>query len=136
VGLRHAPEHGNLAIQRGETQHLERLVLGDEREAATGVKPDSEIDQQREHRGVDESAAGEVDQEWRRVLLQSTLNLRLEHSRRGQVQLPAHLNRSDTANCPLLDFRRARLGVETVIDRFDTRTLAGFDETVNKFRFP
>jgi hypothetical protein len=125
-GLRHAPEHGNLAIQRGETQHLERLVLGDDREAAAGVKVDAEIDQKREHRGVDESAAGEVDQEWRGVLLQSALNLRLEHSRRGQIQLPAHLNRSDTADCPVLDFREPRLRGETVVDRVDIPDTSSF----------
>jgi hypothetical protein len=78
-----------------------------------------DLHQQREDRGVDETAVGEVDQKRGGALRQSALNLGLELSRGGQVQFSAYLKRRDTADRLLLDFRRFQLRAEVIVDRVD-----------------
>lgn len=128
-GLRQAGAYGHLAIKLSETQHAEGLVLGDncETRGNGGTEPAVQLGQYRENRGVDESAVGEVDQERRRVLLQGLLDLCLELSNGGQVQLPAHLKCPDTrVERPLVDLRFSRFRRWSVVGSSDLRDAISF----------
>ena len=128
-GLGQAEAYRHLAIQLGETQHAEGLTLGDNGETRwDGVtKPAAHTDQYREDGGVDESAVGEVDQEWRGALRQRLLDLRLELSYGGQVQLAAHLNHRDTrVDRLVLDFGRPQFGGAAVVECSDARDVTRF----------
>jgi hypothetical protein len=128
-GLRQAGAYGHLAIKLGETQHAEGLVLGDNRETRWngGTELAAQPGQYREDRGVDESAVGEVDQERPRALRQSLLDLCLELSNGGQVQLPAHLKCRDTRlERPVIDLGFPRFKCGAVVESCDSRDAISF----------
>jgi hypothetical protein len=107
---------------------LERLILGDDHEARRTGIPESavELHQQGEHRGVDETAVGEVDQKRGGALRQGALNLDLELSCGGQVQFSAHLKRCDTTDRMLLDFWGSRLRAEAIVHGVDMQDPSRF----------
>ena len=73
------------------------LVVGDDREAGRIriAEPGAKVDQQGEHRGIDERAPGEVDDERLGAGIEGAVDGRRELTHGGQVELAVHFNRRD-----------------------------------------